>query len=750
MTYFPHRPNSAGVTGIFPTFTDKGDGMFDVTVCDVYLYDNALFDGEPKKYTVTGLTDQTTARNTTTYLYIDYNSGSPQYVLNTDVSPINESDVVPVVTIYNEGNNELHYLEWDHLGKGLPNKLHARFVKTARFGHESGLALGEYTTTDSAETLNATVDSSNGTLTDGIYDNNAYGYPVITNGSGINATAIVTITGGVPTISIMKIGSGYTIADTFNVAESTDFSTLATGSLTSSVLTVLNTPRVFTITDGVVWFGAVKTFLPAFDSSIEKLAFFYHNIGVVTALDTIVDATTAPTNGTYTFVPVTGGSGTGLTVEVEVSGGTINTIIVDFGGEEYQNTDTGLTINGTDIGGTGGTASFNVTTVDDSGTWRKESDLNQYDNLRYDDGVELQTLSQNDYAVNWIFRDADTPAHVGFMLGSASYTSLAAAVAAPMPPPPPEPISNGILVGRIIAQDGEDIASQIDSAFAITFQGTPVSDHNNLSGLDGGAVGDRFHITAAQETELIDGFPIVFDTYIEKPQNNSEQNVHGGILELATGQPLNNTPTDIVVQQGIGKLYLVARAGTDTAGTVTITGDVVDRDTGAVSADTDSITIAGLSTENTANDANGNVRHDIVDGYMTNKWFTGSVTFSTTDVDLSVVDIYHVSFDQGNDSQSATLETFDINVEALTTSSTTLSAHAYVVENTTGNKFNIQSFSDLEITSVAQAGRYYRLRRGNLDKTFSGLSDGVFIDVFFAGTNGWGSFSMKLWGRMRP
>ena len=86
--------------------------------------------------------------------------------------------------------------------------------------------------------IGATVDNTNGTLSDGTYTNGGAGYASTTDGSGTGATYNVTITGSTPTLVLNAVGSGYTATDTIVVAESVDFSTLATGTLDSTVSTV--------------------------------------------------------------------------------------------------------------------------------------------------------------------------------------------------------------------------------------------------------------------------------------------------------------------------------------------------------------------------------------------------------------------------------------------------------------------------------------------------------------------------------
>ena len=133
-----------------------------------------------------------------------------------------------------------------------------------------------------------------------------------------------------------------------------------------------------------------------------------------------------------------------------------------------------------------------------AGVWTKSA-ITQYNNSQYDDGTTLQTLSANRYAVNFIYRLVNSEmSHSLVVLGTGDYKLGEAQVAQPPANLPPEIISMCILVGRIIVQKRAATATQIDSAFDLTFVPSQVTDHANLSGLQGGAAGEYYHLTAAQ------------------------------------------------------------------------------------------------------------------------------------------------------------------------------------------------------------------------------------------------------------
>lgn len=71
----------------------------------------------------------------TNYLVFTGTTGAISVIQNR--SSINQSNVIPIVTIYREGF-ELHIIEWGELARGLPNRLSNQLVRTYRFVPETG------------------------------------------------------------------------------------------------------------------------------------------------------------------------------------------------------------------------------------------------------------------------------------------------------------------------------------------------------------------------------------------------------------------------------------------------------------------------------------------------------------------------------------------------------------------------------------------------------------------------------------
>lgn len=127
-----------------PTLSMTVDNTgFIVNACCVNLYTNQTLHGpirrfflEQKTFLLSSMTVNTPHYVVARYVHA---TDEAEMVLLNSVATINESDVVPLFSVYKASNNSVHRLTWDALGAGLPNKLHQRLVRTNRFARESGL-----------------------------------------------------------------------------------------------------------------------------------------------------------------------------------------------------------------------------------------------------------------------------------------------------------------------------------------------------------------------------------------------------------------------------------------------------------------------------------------------------------------------------------------------------------------------------------------------------------------------------------
>lgn len=128
------------------------------------------------------------------------------------------------------------------------------------------------------------------------------------------------------------------------------------------------------------------------------------------------------------------------------------------------------------------------------------SGITQWDNLRFNNlgtGL-LQTMANNKYANLWFFMSFNGD-HYGFAYGTNEYNTLGDAANEGVPSYLTQNFFNQfILLGRFVFQKSASTASIIESAFVTPFTSSAINTHNNLGGLQGGATGEYYHLTAAQ------------------------------------------------------------------------------------------------------------------------------------------------------------------------------------------------------------------------------------------------------------
>lgn len=228
---------------------------------------------------------------------------------------------------------------------------------------------------------------------------------------------------------------------------------------------------------------------------------------------------------------------------------------------------------------------------------------------------------------------------------------------------------------------------------------------------------------------------VVFSNYTELNERNLDEHVHGTFTAAVTGDPLSSV-APITWTHGIGKIVIVVNAGSDFAGTITITGTQVDRNTGVeTGAATEDITIDALTTDDSDTDAEGNTRHAFTGAYITSNWYKGSVTASTTDVTLTDVDIWAVSFEQVNDTPQLELETFNISFDVLNTAAWFYAYLYTIVVTAATKKCTIVRSASLALDVGDSEVVPYRLRRGNLGVSLDGSKDGFWYELFYGPNN---------------
>jgi hypothetical protein len=295
--------------------------------------------------------------------------------------------------------------------------------------------------------------------------------------------------------------------------------------------------------------------------------------------------------------------------------------------------------------------------------------------------------------------------------------------------PPPSPPNASVFVGMVVRSHATEgsIYVSIDDAGTIG----DLSDVVTTGAVEGDVIGYDATTPAWRKKTPTVVSKQSMQVYVDRPVRGKELSIGGGMGKIidagavSTGSPQAGT-------NGCGKLVLVVNAGSDLVGDITITGDTVDRNTGAITAgDTEVVTLAGASTDTSDTDAAGNTRHAFSGAYITTKWFQGAVSISTTEVNVSDMDVWNIAFHQfGDTPASVELDTFDVTGLA-TNIAAWLYGYTYSVEVTAG-RCTIARQASIEIPAadIDAADVHYRRKIGSIGKTLTPSTDGVWTDLF--------------------
>jgi hypothetical protein len=131
------------------------------------------------------------------------------------------------------------------------------------------------------------------------------------------------------------------------------------------------------------------------------------------------------------------------------------------------------------------------------GTWVYTTTGDTINNTYYDDGTDIVLATASKYLVNWYFRGQEINDHLYEVYGTDEYDSVAEAQLSVEPVLPELITSHAFLTGRIIVQVSATTGS-VESAFVQVFQSTQVTQHNDLTSIQGGAAGEYYHLTASE------------------------------------------------------------------------------------------------------------------------------------------------------------------------------------------------------------------------------------------------------------
>jgi hypothetical protein len=137
-----------------------------------------------------------------------------------------------------------------------------------------------------------------------------------------------------------------------------------------------------------------------------------------------------------------------------------------------------------------------------SGNWVTSITADTINNQFYNDGTNPVSGTTGKFLVNYYFRGQEVNDHLYELWGEDEYDNLAEAQLSNLPSLPELISSHAFLVGRIIIPVGQFTGGTVESSFVTVFQAGAVTNHNDLSGIQGGQAGEYFHLTSNEYNNL--------------------------------------------------------------------------------------------------------------------------------------------------------------------------------------------------------------------------------------------------------
>lgn len=137
-----------------------------------------------------------------------------------------------------------------------------------------------------------------------------------------------------------------------------------------------------------------------------------------------------------------------------------------------------------------------------AGSW-VETDASIFDNAFYDNGTDLVAVGNNNYAAHWVYVIVGSTPHYAVVYGNAEYPNIAGAQTATVPATlPPSVTGLGVLLGRVITQQGNGEIITVETVFDAVYSSSLATSHNELAEIQGGAAGDYQHLTTTEVNKL--------------------------------------------------------------------------------------------------------------------------------------------------------------------------------------------------------------------------------------------------------
>jgi len=172
------------------------------------------------------------------------------------------------------------------------------------------------------------------------------------------------------------------------------------------------------------------------------------------------------------------------------------------------------------------------------GDWLYQDNL-IYNNTQYDDGTNLQTIGNNKYAVRWFYRSIGDIKQTFYVLGLNQYNNISdARLENPRSDLPIVLRKHCILIARIIVEYNAS-SGLVENIADVTFSTTSIQNHNDLANIQGGSVGNYYHVSANTFSYLSAVSADIQQQLNSKVSSAGSPSNHNNLLNLQGGSSGN-------------------------------------------------------------------------------------------------------------------------------------------------------------------------------------------------------------------
>lgn len=213
---------------------------------------------------------------------------------------------------------------------------------------------------------------------------------------------------------------------------------------------------------------------------------------------------------------------------------------------------------------------------------------------------------------------------------------------------------------------------------------------------------------------------LAYTMYLDEVTRRTNLDVFGGTNILSLNDTLNAN-TNISLTNGVSKIGIAIKSGSDFNGSIKISGTYRNRTNWDLTSGSETISVTILTTQ-----IEEGLQYDNL--YLTSLWWADDFNISTNDVNLTSVDLIQIGFDQLGEHPNFTVEELDVTFRKSNVNGGLNVSFFSVLKN--DGHYNLTR--ELYLTSEEGEGvanGMFRMKRNSGIRNFNGTNEGFFVFI---------------------